>query len=135
MLLTEIDVLGSRIGIYVIAATNRPDIIDPVILPPGRLETLLFVDLPSEDGCLEISYIFIRNCKISFIEDIADRPRGYGGLRVTDLEALPRAGYAAIKRANNIKLKEFSSAKNAVRPSMGSASKHEGLKSLWEADL
>ncbi|CAI2187704.1 11223_t:CDS:10, partial [Funneliformis geosporum] len=46
-LLTELDGLENRKQVYVIAATNRPDIIDPAIMRPGRLDKLLFVELPT----------------------------------------------------------------------------------------
>jgi ribosome biogenesis ATPase len=45
-LLTELDGLSMREGIYLIAATNRPEMIDEAMLRPGRLETLLYVELP-----------------------------------------------------------------------------------------
>jgi len=41
--------LEDRNGVFVIAATNRPDIIDPAMLRPGRLDKLLYVPLPSKD--------------------------------------------------------------------------------------
>lgn len=50
-LLTEMDGLESRKQVFVIGATNRPDIIDPAMLRPGRLDKLLYVDLPSLDVC------------------------------------------------------------------------------------
>lgn len=53
-LLTELDGLESRVQTYVIAATNRPDMIDPAMCRPGRLDKLLYVDLPSPDERLEI---------------------------------------------------------------------------------
>lgn len=48
-LLTEMDGLEDRKGVFVIAATNRPDIIDPAMLRPGRLDKLLYVPLPTKD--------------------------------------------------------------------------------------
>lgn len=42
------DGLEERRGVFVIAATNRPDIIDPAMLRPGRLDKLLYVPLPTE---------------------------------------------------------------------------------------
>ena len=54
MLLTEMDGLEDRKQVFVIAATNRPDIIDPAMLRPGRLDTLLLVPLPSEEDRLDI---------------------------------------------------------------------------------
>jgi ribosome biogenesis ATPase len=49
-LLTELDGLEARRDVYVVAATNRPDMIDPAMLRPGRLDKLLFVPLPDADG-------------------------------------------------------------------------------------
>ena len=48
-LLTEMDGLEERRGVFVIAATNRPDIIDPAMLRPGRLDKLLYVPMPSKE--------------------------------------------------------------------------------------
>ncbi|KAF3905711.1 Spastin [Arthrobotrys entomopaga] len=53
-LLTELDGLSDRKGVYVIAATNRPDMIDPAMLRPGRLDKALFVALPTADERLDI---------------------------------------------------------------------------------
>jgi len=53
-LLTEMDGLEERVGVFVIAATNRPDIIDPAMLRPGRLDKLLYVPLPNSDDRLSI---------------------------------------------------------------------------------
>ena len=49
-LLTEMDGVDGRHGVYLVAATNRPDIIDPALLRPGRLEKILYVPLPAPDG-------------------------------------------------------------------------------------
>ena len=131
-LLTELDGLSNRQGIYVIAATNRPDIIDPAMLRPGRLETLLFVDLPGEDERVEILQTLIRNLKIPFEEDIAPVARACQGFSGADLESLcRRAGYAAIKRDDGIRLQDFEKARGSVRPSVGDRKKYERLKGLW----
>lgn len=53
-LLTELDGLNSRKAVYVIGATNRPDMIDPAMVRPGRLDKLLYVDLPSANERWEI---------------------------------------------------------------------------------
>ncbi|KAK0493291.1 P-loop containing nucleoside triphosphate hydrolase protein [Armillaria luteobubalina] len=53
-LLTELDGLDARKSVYVIAATNRPDMIDPAMVRPGRLDKLLYVDLPNGDERAEI---------------------------------------------------------------------------------
>lgn len=53
-LLTELDGLNDRKGVYMVAATNRPDIIDPAMIRPGRLDHQLFVALPSSSERNEI---------------------------------------------------------------------------------
>ncbi|CAI4616624.1 CDG_1a_G0034850.mRNA.1.CDS.1 [Saccharomyces cerevisiae] len=53
-LLTELDGLNDRRGIFVIGATNRPDMIDPAMLRPGRLDKTLFIELPNTEEKLDI---------------------------------------------------------------------------------
>lgn len=131
-LLTELDGLSNRQGIYVIAATNRPDIIDEAMLRPGRLETLLFVDLPEAAERVEILQTLSRNLSIPFNDEIADIARGCEGFSGADLESLlRRAGYAAIKRNDTIKLEDFMIARQIVRPSVGDRRKYDRLKSQW----
>ena len=135
-LLTELDGLSSRQGIYVVAATNRPDIIDPAMLRPGRLETLLFVDLPGEDERVEILQTLSRNLSIPFTDAIAEIARSCHGFSGADLESLlRRAGYAAIKRNDIIKHEDFISAKGKVRPSVSDRKKYTRLKDQWGAGL
>jgi ribosome biogenesis ATPase len=135
-LLTELDGLSNREGIYVVAATNRPDIIDPAMLRPGRLETLLFVDLPEAAERVEILQTLSRTLSIPYTDAIADVARGCEGFSGADLESLlRRAGYAAIKRNDRIKLEDFMSAKTKVRPSVTDRRKYDRLKAQWGAGL
>ncbi|ROW17109.1 hypothetical protein VPNG_01114 [Cytospora leucostoma] len=60
-LLTELDGVGDRSGIYVVGATNRPDCIDPAIRRPGRLGTSIFVGLPSPRERVDILRTIYRN--------------------------------------------------------------------------
>lgn len=62
------DGLEERVGVFVIAATNRPDIIDPAMLRPGRLDKLLYVPLPNPDDRLQI----LKTCckKVPLAEDV-----------------------------------------------------------------
>ena len=46
-LLTEMDGMETRQGVYLMAASNRPEIVDPAILRPGRIDKLLYVGLPA----------------------------------------------------------------------------------------
>lgn len=132
-LLTELDGLGSnRQGIYVIAATNRPDIIDPAMLRPGRLETLLFVNLPSPLERVEILQTLVRNLPIEFNEDLrrlAEECEGYSGADLGSL--LRRAGYSAIKRRDTIAIQDFVAAKDFIRPSVTDLKKYEKLRRDW----
>lgn len=53
-LLTEMDGVEDRKEVYIMAATNRPDIIDPAVLRPGRLDKILYVGLPQEADRIDI---------------------------------------------------------------------------------
>ncbi|KAJ5898483.1 AAA domain-containing protein [Penicillium tannophilum] len=131
-LLTELDGLGTRQGIYVIAATNRPDIIDPAMLRPGRLETLLFVNLPSPLERVEILQTLIRKLPIEFSDELrrlAEECEGFSGADLGSL--LRRAGYMAIKRRDSIRIEDFVAAKSFVRPSVTDMKKYEKLRRDW----
>ena len=87
-LLTEMDGFGANEGIIVIAATNRPDVLDPALLRPGRFDRQITVNLPDVRGREEIlqvhakGKIFAKNVKL---ENIAKRTVGFSG---ADLENL-----------------------------------------------
>lgn len=100
-LLTELDGLESRKSVYVIAATNRPDMIDPAMVRPGRLDKLLYVDLPTGDERAEIVRTMVRKvplgCTLEEVEAVArSRCDSFSG---ADLAALVReAGVTALRR-------------------------------------
>ncbi|KAK9237423.1 P-loop containing nucleoside triphosphate hydrolase protein [Lipomyces kononenkoae] len=102
-LLTELDGLNDRNGIYVIAATNRPDIIDPAMLRPGRLDKPLFVELPTaEERAAILRTVVGKNTPIDESINLdaigADlRCRNFSG---ADLAALVReAAVGALRKA------------------------------------
>ncbi|RAL64076.1 hypothetical protein DID88_003264 [Monilinia fructigena] len=104
-LLTELDGLSNRAGIYVVGATNRPDMIDPAMLRPGRLGTSVFVDLPSPDERVEIlkalykrALPFARAEEIEALAPVArdERCNGYSGADLGNLHQA--AAVAALKR-------------------------------------
>jgi ribosome biogenesis ATPase len=136
-LLTELDGLGSnRQGIYIIAATNRPDIIDPAMLRPGRLETLLFVNLPGPSERAEILQTLIRNLPIEFNDQmraLAESCEGYSGADIGSL--LRRAGYSAIKRRDIIRFEDFVAAREHIRPSVTDMRKYERLRRDWSSGV
>lgn len=99
-LLTEMDGLDTRRNVFVIAATNRPDIIDPAMLRPGRLDKLLYVPLPQASERHQILKTISAKCRIApsvQLEAIASDSRceGFSG---ADLSALIReAGIIALR--------------------------------------
>ena len=68
-LLTELDGLDARKAVYVIAATNRPDMIDPALCRPGRPDKLLYVDLPSGTERAEIIRTMIQTRSVPLDHD------------------------------------------------------------------
>lgn len=99
-LLTELDGLNDRGGVYCIGATNRPDMIDPAMLRPGRLDKTLFIDLPNQQERLQILQTIVRanNTPLAAdvrLDDIAAQGDRFSG---ADLSALVReAGVSALK--------------------------------------
>ena len=135
-LLTELDGMSMRTGIWVIAATNRPDMIDNAMLRPGRLDTLLFVDLPGEDERAEILQTLIGNRAVLDSAEIAEIARKCEDFSGADLQSLlRRAGYAAIKRDDNINAQDFEVALTQVKPSVGDRGKYDRLKGRWGTGL
>ncbi|KAI9798708.1 MAG: hypothetical protein M1825_005035 [Sarcosagium campestre] len=131
-LLTELDGLSSRAGIHVIAATNRPDIIDPAMLRPGRLGTLLFVDLPGPEERVEILHTLIKVETTANLDDIARKCDGFSG---ADLDSLLRAaGVAALRRdVDIIEQADFDVALTKVKASVGAkeGKKYRRLRGRW----
>lgn len=87
-LLTEMDGFEGNTGIIVIAATNRPDVLDAALLRPGRFDRQITVDLPSYKGRLQILQVHARNKKIApevSLEAIARRTPGFSGAELANL--------------------------------------------------
>ncbi|KAI1195972.1 putative AAA family ATPase/60S ribosome export protein Rix7 [Nemania serpens] len=147
-LLTELDGMNSRSGVYVIGATNRPDIIDPAILRPGRLGTNIFIDLPTADGRVEILKTRIRRVMPSYsnfdvLEAVARDRRcdGFSGADIDNLHSA--AAKAAMKRMNrygghesaSLLPEDWQRALNETKPSVSDShsEKFRQLKELgWD---
>jgi transitional endoplasmic reticulum ATPase len=89
-LLTELDGLEVLTNVIVIAATNRPDIIDPALLRPGRFDRLLYVPPPDKDSRLQIIKIHIKKKPLAEdvnIEWLADHTDGYTGADIASLSS------------------------------------------------
>ena len=103
-LLTELDGLDARKAVYVIGATNRPDMIDPAMIRPGRLDKSLYVDLPSPSERFEILKTHLKRTPVSQsswsgIQEIVtgEKCDGYSG---ADVAALVREAATIALRAD-----------------------------------
>jgi len=120
-LLTEMSGLEDMKNVVVMAATNRPDIIDPALLRPGRFDRQIFVPAPDFEARKKILEIHTRRMPLKDVdlEDIAKRTKGFSG---ADLEALCReAGMNAIREDMNAKFvtkKHFEKALKEIKPSI-----------------
>ena len=87
-LLTEMDGFEGNTGIIIIAATNRPDVLDSALLRPGRFDRQVQVDLPNCKGRLRILEVHARNKKLSSevsLETVARRTPGFSGAELANL--------------------------------------------------
>lgn len=87
-LLTEMDGFEGNAGIIIIAATNRPDVLDSALLRPGRFDRQISVDLPDRKGRLKILEVHARNKKLAEevdLEKIARQTPGFSGAELANL--------------------------------------------------
>ncbi|MDR3576003.1 MAG: ATP-dependent zinc metalloprotease FtsH [Anaerolineaceae bacterium] len=87
-LLAEMDGFESARGVIVMAATNRPEILDPALLRPGRFDRTIMVDLPDRQGRLEIINIHARQVTLSTntsLEAVAQMTPGFSGADLANL--------------------------------------------------
>ena len=121
-LLAEMDGLEDLNDILIIGATNRPDMLDPALLRPGRFDRILLVNAPEEEGRKMILNIHTKNMPLAKnvnIKDIAKKTIGYTG---ADLEALVREAAMLALRENlnskEVKKKHFDEALKKIKPSV-----------------
>ncbi|MEM4928707.1 MAG: CDC48 family AAA ATPase [Acidilobaceae archaeon] len=121
-LLTEIDSIADIEGVVVMAATNRPDILDPALLRPGRFEKIVFVPPPDGRGRLEILSIHTRTVSLAPDVDLAEIAKVTEGYSGADLAALVReASLLALKENMErpiVRKKHFEIALEKVKPSI-----------------
>jgi len=121
-LLSEMDGIEDLKNVIVIGATNRPDILDPALMRPGRFDRIVYVSVPNKAGRLQILKIHTKNMPLDKsvkIEKIAEETEGYTG---ADIEALAReAAMLALRKDINTKKvmkKHFDEAIGKVLPSV-----------------
>ncbi|XP_032518607.1 nuclear valosin-containing protein-like [Danaus plexippus] len=154
-LLTEMDGIESREGVFVLAASNRPDIIDPAVLRPGRLDRIMYVGMPATEDRYDILQKLTKGgTKPSLSPDvdlrvIADVTEGYTG---ADLSGLVRAAatYSLTNHIANgtldgeifVSFEDFRSALSKCKPSISQKEQlhYEKLRikysgSIYERDM
>lgn len=102
-LLTEMDGFGANEGIIIIAATNRPDVLDPALLRPGRFDRQVTVNLPDIKGREEILKVHARNKTLApsiKLHFLAKRTAGFSGADLENL--LNEAALLAVRRGKNL---------------------------------
>ena len=98
-LLTEMDGFGANEGIIIIAATNRPDVLDPALLRPGRFDRQVTVSLPDKQARKEILAVHAKNKvldKTVTLDNLAKRTPGFSGADLENL--LNEAALLAVRR-------------------------------------
>jgi cell division protease FtsH len=115
-LLVEMDGFESNDGVILIAATNRPDVLDPALLRPGRFDRQIVVDAPDLRGREGILKVHLRNKPIAEDVDITALARGTPGMAGADLANLVNEGalLAARKNHDRIFMSDLEEAKDRV---------------------
>ncbi len=102
-LLTEMDGFGANEGIIIIAATNRPDVLDPALLRPGRFDRQVTVNLPDSKAREEILQVHARDKKFASdvsLTNLSLRTPGFSGADLENL--LNEAALLAVRRNKNV---------------------------------
>jgi transitional endoplasmic reticulum ATPase len=143
-LLTEMDGVEELHNVMIIAATNRPDLIDTALLRPGRFDKVLLVPAPDEDARLEIFKVHTREMPLDkdvALKKLVGRTAGYAG---ADIEGLCReAAMLAIREAlkegadlenKKVSSKHFRQAMKKIRPSLSKEvmNSYEGFLKRFE---
>ena len=121
-ILTEMSGIEELKDVVVIAATNRPDMLDPALLRPGRFDRLILVPAPNEEARLKILKVLTKKMPLAKdvnLKKIAKQTEGYSG---ADLEAVCREAAMNVlrrdKKAKEITMKDFKKALEIVKPSL-----------------
>ena len=116
-LLVEMDGFDTRSGVIIIAATNRPDVLDPALLRPGRFDRQVSVGLPDVNGREEILKVHVKKIKMEPGADLNIIARGTPGFSGAELANLinEAALLAARKNLESVTIAEMEEARDKVR--------------------
>jgi transitional endoplasmic reticulum ATPase len=121
-LLSELDGLEELRGVIVIGATNRPDIIDPALLRPGRFDEIILVPVPDKGARREIFKVHIRRMPVAddvSVSDLVDKTDNFTGADIASV--CKRAGRLALREDLNavvVRKKHFMEALKLTEPSV-----------------
>jgi len=115
-LLVEMDGFESNDGVILIAATNRPDVLDPALLRPGRFDRRIVVPRPDVNGRLGILKVHTKKTPLEPLVDLLQIARGTPGFSGADIENLVNeaALYAARRNRERLGIEDFEFAKDKV---------------------
>lgn len=130
-ILAEMDGIAPLKNVVVMAATNRPDIIDQALLRPGRFDRLVYVPPPDETARLDILKVHTKGMKLddevtkgNYLNELAKKTEGYTGadlaslVREAAMLAIRESVGAKLEHAIPVKIKHFEEALKAVKPSL-----------------
>ena len=115
-ILVEMDGFGTDDSVIILAATNRPDVLDKALLRPGRFDRQIIVDVPDMKGREAILKIHSKKVPLSSDVDLSTIAKGTPGLVGADLENLVNeaALHAARKSRKKVSMKDFEEAKDKI---------------------
>jgi transitional endoplasmic reticulum ATPase len=126
-LLTEMDGVGSKKNVFIIGATNRPDILDPAIMRPGRLDQLIYIPLPDPPSRLSILKACLRKSPLGpdvNLDALVAKTDKFTGADLTEI--VNRAGKLAIRQALDIAMARKRAAAEAAES--GAPAAPEGME-------
>lgn len=115
-LLTELDGFGPNTGVIVLAATNRPDVLDKALLRPGRFDRHIYLELPTKEERIEIFGVHLRPLKLSKnvdVEVLAKLSPGFSGADIANI-CNEAALIAARKNKSKVEHEDFLEARDRV---------------------
>jgi cell division protease FtsH len=133
-LLTELDGFDSTSGVVLIAATNRPEILDPALLRAGRFDRQVLVDRPDKKGRIEILQVHMKKIQLAAgvaVDEIAALTPGFSGADLANL--VNEAALLATRRsAQNVTLEDFT---QAIERIVAGLEKRNRILNVHERDV
>jgi len=137
-ILTELDGIEDLSEVVILAATNRPELIDPALLRPGRFDRHLLVTPPDKDAIREILKIHTKDVPLTkdvTLKYLTNKLNGYSG---ADIESVVReAAMLALRednKADKVKKKHFTEALTKVKPSLSKIEVNAYTNAIQEAE-